>query len=246
MFQFRHFNLDDSHATMKLGTDAVLLGVLATPTSIPHRILDIGTGSGIIALMMAQRFPDAVIDAIDIDEETIQVATKNFQDSPWSQRLKAHHLSLHDFSEGGIEHTSLDNQYDLIVSNPPYFSHSLKNDNPRKRMARHDDTLPLEQLFNHSSHLLAPNGTLAVILPLEQQEPALTHACQNGLNAVKLVTIHNRPGDPAKRIVFNFQKKEAQENEALVSEKLFMRNEDNSYSDAYIALTAEFYLWLHP
>lgn len=246
MFQFRHFHLDDIGATMKLGTDAVLLGVLAAPGKTPHYILDIGTGSGIIALMLAQRFPDAFIDAIDIDKETTAVAARNFEQSPWSQQLKAYHLSLQEMQTNGDENNGCPRrQYDLIVSNPPYFSKSLKNESLRKRIARHDDTLSLKELFEHAYPLLSTNGTLALILPIEQHEHALTLAHLFSLQTWKCTTIHNRLGDPAKRVVLNFRKDTGTQSEEISCERLIMRNADNSYSDSYIALTADFYLWLH-
>lgn len=245
MFRFKQFQLDDSGATMKLGTDAVLLGVLASPLVTPRHILDIGTGCGVIALMMAQRFPDAIVDAIDIDKDTAVVAERNFDQSPWSPRLKALHLSLQELrTHMEAEKNAPARLYDLIVSNPPYFTRSLKNDDPRKRIARHDDTLPLEQLFDHACRLLSDNGTLALVLPIEQQDHAVSLAQKQGLFTGSGTTIHNRPGDPAKRIVFSFHKKKPQENREDSFTKLFMREEDNRYSTAYIELTADFYLWL--
>ena len=159
MFRCKQFTIDDNGATMKIGNDAIMLGAIAQPSLLPQHILDIGTGCGILALMMAQRFPKANITAIDIDRQTTQVAAANFENSPWSNRLYALNVPLQDFA------TESDRQYDLIISNPPYFTNSLRNNDPRKALARHDDNLTLQQLFKASSHLLAPDGTLAIIIP---------------------------------------------------------------------------------
>ena len=114
MFSCKQFNINDNGATMKIGNDAIMLGAIAQPSLLPQHILDIGTGCGILALMMSQRFPIANITAIDIDRQTTQVAAANFENSPWSNRLYALNVPLQDFA------TKSDRQYDLIISNPPY------------------------------------------------------------------------------------------------------------------------------
>ena len=164
MFRCKQFNINDNGATMKIGNDAIMLGAIAQPSLLPQHILDIGTGCGILALMMAQRFLIANITAIDIDWQTIQVAAANFENSPWSNRLYALNVPLQDFA------TKSDRQYNLIISNPPYFTNSLRNNDPRKALARHDDNLTLQQLFKASSHLLAPDGTLAMQPPLRPSQ----------------------------------------------------------------------------
>ena len=143
---------------MKVGTDAVLLGAFANATdAAPQHILDIGTGCGLIALMLAQRFPNALIDAIDLDADSILQAQDNFAASPWSSRLQAIHTPLQS-------HTS-PTPYQLIVSNPPYFTHSLHSPNPRRTQARHNDSLPFADLNTHTHRLISPDGTLVIILP---------------------------------------------------------------------------------
>ena len=172
-FRFKQFFVNDDRCAMKVGTDGVLLGcwtpitVHRTPYTIhptPFRVLDIGTGSGLIALMLAQRCPNAQIDAIDIDTSAIEQAKENFAQSPFSNQLAAYPSSLQTWP---------DHPYDLVVSNPPYFQNSLKNPDEGRKQARHTDSLSYQELLSHSARLLNENGHLALILPAEAEEEAL-------------------------------------------------------------------------
>lgn len=234
MFRCKQFNINDNGATMKIGNDAIMLGAIAQPSLLPQHILDIGTGCGILALMMAQRFPIANITAIDIDRQTIQVAAANFENSPWSNRLYALNVPLQDFA------TKSDRQYDLIISNPPYFTNSLRNNDPRKALARHDDNLTLQQLFKASSHLLAPDGTLAIIIPSSDAEKAITEAQQRQLQCRLRTDICNHLSDPPKRSVLQFIHSTSPTEPTITS--LPLRNPDNTYSDEYKTLTQPFLL----
>ena len=234
MFSCKQFNINDNGATMKIGNDAIMLGAIAQPSLLPQHILDIGTGCGILALMMAQRFPKANISAIDIDRQTIQVAAANFENSPWRNRLYALNVPLQDFA------TESDRQYDLIISNPPYFTNSLRNNDPRKALARHDDNLTLLQLFKASSHLLAPDGTLAIIIPSSDAAKAITEAQQRQLQCRLRTDICNHLSDPPKRSVLQFIHSASPTEPAITS--LPLRNPDNTYSDEYKTLTQPFLL----
>lgn len=261
MFQFKQFAVNDDLATMKVNTDAVLLGVLASAKGNVHRILDVGTGCGVIALMMAQRFTEASVEAIDIDAATVSVAAGNFTLSPWPERLKARCISLQKLAEDAPTPES-DNEmgFDLIVSNPPYFTNSLRNDDPRKRMARHDDRLSLEALFEGAHRLLKPGGSLSLIVPAKQESLLQKLSSLYNMTVRSTTTIHNRATDPAKRIVCSFVKPSLPtantthlgvmngSNPMQSSEppsRLVMRNDDNSYSAGYRQLTQNYYLWLH-
>ena len=163
-FQFKQFFVRHDRCAMKVGTDGVLLGcwsgydaAAAGSPTIPHRYhyarcLDIGTGSGLIALMLAQRFPDALIDAIDIDKAAVEQAAENFAASPWSDRLHAFHVRLQEWQSHSAP--------SLIVSNPPYFQNSLKNPDKGRQTARHTDTLSFCELIHHSTRLLSENGVI--------------------------------------------------------------------------------------
>ena len=251
MFRCKQFSIDDNGATMKIGTDAVLLGALAYTNSAhstdtahtpapPRRILDIGTGCGILALMMAQRFDQATIDAIDIDSQTVAVAAANFAMSPWSRRLRAEHISLQDFT---LRHTDAQHApYDLIISNPPYFTNSLKNNDPRRRMARHNDSLSLAQLFDCSAQLTTDGGQLAIILPANDADKAIDEAWPCGLHCTAHTAIINHPCDKPKRSILQLVKKSESTQTEIQNAILALRDEDNSYTDEYKKMTQPFLL----
>lgn len=158
-FQFQQFRVAQDRCAMKISTDAVLLGSLVQSVA-PKQILDIGTGTGVIALMLAQRFPDAQLTALEIDPEAATQAEENFKESPFSSRLNLKITALQKFSA--------DFSFDLIVSNPPYFPNHLKSGNSQRNLALHTDSLSFEALLSHTSQLLAPFGKFWVILPPRQ------------------------------------------------------------------------------
>lgn len=235
MFQLKQFSVEDAHSSMKVGTDAVLLGCLAhADTSTPAHILDIGTGCGLIALMMAQRFPSATIDAIDIDENSVCEAASNFSASPWCSRLQPHHTSLQTYT------TSV--RYNLIVSNPPFFANSLKGPNTQRNMARHNETLLPHILLDCVSALLAPNGAFCCILPCLQASQVITDGrMRHQLQCTSQVDIRNFADSQFKRTFFTLQQSSSA---ALNVQTLTLRNPDNSYTEAHRELTKEFYLAL--
>ncbi|MBO4307009.1 MAG: methyltransferase [Bacteroidales bacterium] len=234
MFYLKEFSIEDSGATMKVGNDAILLGAMVEPKKMTSRILDVGTGCGILALMMAQRFPNAQITAIDIDTETIEVAAANFAKSRWSDRLDANNITLQEFA--GQSHTS----YDLIISNPPYFSNSLRNTDLRRRIARHDDTLSLNELFSYSRQLLSPNGTLSIILPISEFSKATTAALESEMFLHRQTNICNHHDDPPKRTILQFSV--IRSPLSVKPYSFCLRNTDNSYSTEYRTVTEPFLL----
>lgn len=235
-FQFKQFFVKHDRCAMKVGTDGVLLGAWA-PRSAIYRILDIGTGSGLIALMLAQRCTDAQIDAIDIDADACAQAAGNFASSPWADRLHATHCSLQDWQmvNGKCENGKL---YDLIVSNPPYFVDSLKNPDAARSTARHNDTLPFGELVTISAKLLAPGGTLAIIVPAEVEELLQDLAAAHQLQCSQRCYIHPKPGRPAKRVLLAWQRSSHE----IRTEQLTLENEQGGRSEAYRQLTRDFYL----
>jgi tRNA1Val (adenine37-N6)-methyltransferase len=186
--------------------------------------------------MMAQRFPNARIDAIDIDGKTVEVERRHFNNSPWSDRLNVFHSSLQQFS--------LNNKgYDLVISNPPYFSNSLRNNDPRKRIARHDDTLPIEQLFKDSFAILSPYGCSAIIIPFSESSRVISHASTNGLRCFSSIAIHNHATDTPKRIVLQFKTNKHSDDKTQTAENdLILRNSDNTYTDRYQNIISPFLL----
>lgn len=198
IFRFKQFVVDQTGCAMKVNTDGVLLAALVTSDS-PKRILDVGTGTGVISLMLAQRFPSARIDAIEIDILAADTARRNFEGSPFVDRLTSHALSLADFAP--------ETTYDLIVSNPPYFLHSLQNDDRRKRMARHTDMDFFDQLLTRSKQWLIPAGNLQMVLPAALAAYIGQHAgVVYGLDSQTTTTIRSFASHPPIRHIVSIGK----------------------------------------
>ncbi len=214
---------------MKVGTDAVLLGAWVS-VSTAKRILDVGCGSGVIALMLAQRTQAHVhIDAIDISADDCQVATENAAHSPWANKIQVHPVALQEFTAA---------PYDLIVSNPPYFSNSFKPPISKRMQARHTETLTHNDLLTHSSRLLSPAGKLSVILPQPEGQQFIMHAQHKGWYCTRMCTFKTRAGKPAERLMIELSFQKA----ALYPEELILYQNKHEWSDAYLNLTRDFYL----
>ena len=256
-FRFKQFFVEDDRCAMKVGTDGVLLGCWA-PTShltfdIGHlRILDVGTGSGLIALMLAQRCPSAHIDAIDIDPNAIQQAKENFERSVFSHQLSAFNSSLQDWQNRqflAIEQSIVNRQssnrqlYDLVVSNPPYFRNSLKNPDKGRELARHTDTLSYDDLFRHSARLLNEHGQLALILPAETENDVRETAERYSLFITRVTRVYSKPSKPARRVLMTFDKLSIVNCQfSIIEDVLVLENETGGRSAAYQQLCQEFYL----
>lgn len=241
-FRFRQFYINDERCAMKVGTDGVLLGAWAGrfQENQPLRILDIGTGSGLIALMLAERFPNAIITAIDIDNEAVEQALENFANSPWSNRLSAHSISLQEFSrihlDASYSHSAL---YDLIVCNPPFFANSLRNPNPQRALARHTDSLPYESLLSDAASLLAREGTLALIYPAETMTQVIEQAMRYNLYPMRLSHIFSKKGKPERRTLCEFSHNKSA---CFDEQTLYLEDDSSNRSEQYKTLTDEFYL----
>lgn len=222
---------------MKVGTDGVLLGAWALQSEklkvkSERTFLDVGTGSGLIALMLAQRFEKAQIDAIDIDGDAVKQAMDNFARSPWTNRLTCRQIAVQDLAKEDV-------RYDAIVSNPPYFVDSLKNPNIQRQTARHTDTLSYEELLASCEQLLTADGVLSLILPAESEQVVLEKAQSIGLYPTRLVHVYSKPGKPVKRILLELQKRNDQPCE---ESHFYIESESSPRSDEYTALTKDFYL----
>jgi tRNA1Val (adenine37-N6)-methyltransferase len=232
IFRFKQFSVAHNLCAQKVGTDGVLLGAWTdVPESVTH-ILDIGTGSGLIALMMTQK-SNAGIDAFDIDENACKQARLNFNNSLWEERLNVFHSSLQDFIPN--------KKYDLIVSNPPFFENSLKPDKKERSWARHNDSLSIEDLIVYSKKMLKQEGRLSVIIPFEQKAAFLEIAAKNSFSLKRITNVRGTAASKIKRVLLesafetelNF---EIQENELIIEESR------NQYTSAYKNLTKDFYL----
>jgi tRNA1Val (adenine37-N6)-methyltransferase len=228
-FSFKQFTIRHDRCAMKVGTDGVLLGAW---TDIRHsrRILDIGTGTGLISLMLAQRQADATITAIDIDAEAVNQAQENIQDSPWKERITAVLQDLKTYRPQEL--------FDTIVSNPPYFIDSLKCPDSQRNTARHTDTLDMHTLLYQTSLLLTPEGRFSIVLPAEQTNTLIEAAGRVGLYPSRHTAVITRPGLAPKRTLMEFTR----QIEAFQTEELVIELERHVYSEAYIALTKDFYL----
>ena len=232
-FRFQQFFVRHDRSSMKVGTDGVLLGSWIPISNQPFRILDIGTGSGLIALMLAQRCPEAQIDAIDIDEASCEQARENFTASPWAERLHVTQSSLQDWQ---------DREYDLVVSNPPYFVDSLKAPDAARCAARHNDTLPFRTLIAESTRRLKPDGTLAVIVPSEAEDELQVLAEDEGLQCTQKCYVHPKPGRPAKRVMLAWKPSNTSARLGGLTEHLTLEDDRGGRSEAYQQLTKDFYL----
>ena len=237
-FRFKQFFVEDSRCAMKVGTDGVLIGCwpLAISHWPIHRVLDVGTGSGLVALMLAQRCTDAHIDAIDIDEAAVEQARENFIHSPWSDRLDAFVSPLQDWQSG---------PYDLIVSNPPYFQNSLKNPDKGRQTARHTDTLSYAELLQHSARLLTENEQLALILPAEAEAEVREMATTYSLSLTHVTRVYSKESKPARRVLLLFEKSTTSRRPLAISPKedtLILEDDQGGRSRDYQEITKDFYL----
>ena len=233
-FRFQRFSVDDDQCGMKIGTDAVLLGAW-TRVENGLRIMDIGTGCGLIALMLAQRTETtcAQIDAIDIEEKATEQASKNFACSPWPSRMAVEHSSLQEFTK-----THFAVKYDLCVCNPPFFKNSFPSQEPRKRMARHSTALTHQQLITNAKRLLKDTGRLCLVLPFDQVKLTVVCANENGLHLRRQTSVRPLPSRPFKRALLDFG---AQPIEPIYDE-LTIENSRHDYTAEYAALTRSFHL----
>ena len=217
---------------MKVGTDGVLLGAIAEAGDSVRRILDIGTGTGLVAVMLAQRFEEAHVDGLDIDHEAVEQARENSAASPYGERI--------EIIEGDVKAYESAERYDLIVSNPPYFAGDLECPDGRRNMARHTVGLSHGELMEAMARLLTAEGRACVIVPAEARQKVEFEAEKRGLSSVRTTTIYSVERKPAKRVICQFAGAGARVEH--VEERLVLLDEDGRMSHAYAELTSDFYL----
>jgi len=231
-FRFRQFIIEDDRSTLRVGTDAMLLGSWARPP-VTGRILDIGTGCGVIALMLAQK-SGAFIDAVEPDLLSARQACENFEKSPWPSRLRVLETTLQEIG------FSPQNQYDLIVSNPPYYSNQLKSNDSRKNISRHQVTLQFSELYDHITRLLKPSGTLCMILPCKAA--AEWHKIiDNRLNLRRQLNVITAPGKPVSRVLMEFIFCPDESCLKPETQTLTIKDTDTGYSNDYLKLTQDYH-----
>lgn len=229
-FEFKQFRIEQQHAAMKVGTDGVILGAWATVDNA-SLILDVGTGTGLIALMLAQRC-SAAIDAVEIDEAACLEARFNFEQSSWKERLTVHHA---DFQSYACEKVGI---YDLIVCNPPFFIDSLETSDPKLAIARHNGSMTFGQLIQGSANLLKVSGRLAVIIPTESLDEFRETARLQGFYMHRQTFVFTKPNRAAMRILLEFSLSQGypEINEILI------QNEQGLFTDQFKKLTGSYYL----
>jgi tRNA1Val (adenine37-N6)-methyltransferase len=230
-FKFKQFTIYQDKCAMKVGTDGVLLGAWANCENAKS-ILDIGTGTGLIALMLAQR-SNTLIDAVEIDEKACIQANENVAKSDWKESIQVLNTPFQDFCK------STNKTYDLIVSNPPYFQNSLFAPDKKRTDARHNSNLELDDLINGSLKLMTDNGVLSLILPYLEGTMFILKAAEKGLYCTRQTNVLPKPGREPKRLLLEFMKTK----KPLVEQEIIIElNKRHEYSDAYKNLTKDFYL----
>lgn len=242
IFNFKRFSVVNERSAMKVNTDGVLLGAAMTIYPSDRSFLDVGTGTGTIALMAAQRISDISvqsseykIDAVDLDEPSIQEAAVNFQNSPWVNHIMAHHAAFDDFAE-----SHRDCSYDLIFSNPPYFEDSLLAPEERRSQARHTaDGLSYRELLDFAKTALTENGRLAIVLPADQEQSLCRYARMSGLHLFRILRVRTVPRKAPTRIIAEFSRHRIES----PAEELLTIQKEGKYTDEYLSLTRDFYLF---
>ena len=255
VFRFKRFNVVNERSAMKVNTDGVLLGASMTIKSSDRRLLDVGTGTGTIALMAAQRLSELIgsqgqlwnvgqeslpaafsVHAIDLDEASVVEAAENFRNSPWSECVTSEWTSLDEYSSA----LAAEVRFDHIFSNPPYFEDSLHAPEQRRNDSRHTSTgLSYRELLDFAKERLTENGRISLVLPAETEPPLTRHARMCGLHLFRIVRVRTVPRKQPIRIIaeFSFERCPSPSDETLIIQS------EGRYTDEYLALTRDFYLF---
>ncbi|MFC4218911.1 tRNA1(Val) (adenine(37)-N6)-methyltransferase [Flagellimonas marina] len=231
-FRFKQFTIHQDQCAMKVGTDGVLLGAWVSLESQPNAVLDIGAGTGLIALQLAQRSNAELIDAIELDESAYEQCVTNFEASPWADRLFCYHAGFDEFVD------EMDEKYDLIVSNPPFYAEAVSSGDVSRDQARQNSSLPFEELVEGVSTLLNENGIFAVIIPNKEEFNFIQLAAKSGLYPNRITRVKGNPASEIKRslLEFKFSKVEP------IIKVLVIEKERHQFTQDYIELTQDFYL----
>lgn len=227
-FAFKQFKVEHDQCAMKVSTDGILLGAWAD-LSHANTLLDIGTGTGLLALMCKQRAPHLKVSAVEVDEAAYQQALQNCQQSPWRD-ISIYHQPIQQFEAVGL--------FDCVIANPPYFNHSLKGDNAARNTARHTDGLSFAELLGAFRHLSHQHSRFNLILPTTEAQLFITLAQQQGLYLNRHCQVQAMPNKPFSRSLMTFSYEQSE----ISTTKLCIRANDNSYTTEYQALCRAFYL----
>ncbi len=233
-FRFKQFTIHQDSCAMKVGTDGVLLGAWTSLINQPDRILDIGAGTGLIALMLAQRSAAELIDAIEIDAEAYGQCVANFEASAWADRLFCYHAGLDEFVD------EMDEKYDLIISNPPFYAEDVPSGKKSRDLARQNQSLPFDELLDGVAGLLASAGTFSTILPYKEEDRFISLASNVDLFPQKIVHVKGHATADIKRSLLEF----GFEKNVITRGTLTIELGRHQYTPEYIAMTKDFYLKL--
>ncbi|TBW30100.1 tRNA1(Val) (adenine(37)-N6)-methyltransferase [Gramella sp. KN1008] len=235
-FKFKQFTIEQDRCAMKIGTDGVLLGAWSSLDHNPESILDIGTGTGLISLMLAQRSEAFQIDALEIEDNAYEQAVENFERSDWGDRLFCYHAGFDEF----VDEMKDEEKYDLIISNPPFYSEDYKSGETNRDQARFADALPLSELIEGASLLLSQNGHLDIVIPFPEENKAIELARSQNLFPVKITRVKGTEKSPIKRslISFSFDKGKTEIDE------LILEISRHNYTNEFKEMVKDFYLKL--
>lgn len=233
IFRFKQFAMSNTLSAMKIGTDGVLLGAWAciSPEVESPRVLDVGCGTGVVGLMIAQRYPDASVTCIDISEKAVAECAGNIATSPFAGRMTVSHDDFLLFNTAS--------HYDLIVSNPPYFKDSLQSPGAERTLARHDDSMPLPEMMKKATELLPANGRVALVLPVEREDDVIFAASVAGLQPVRRCDVLTVERKPPRRTLWEFSPSPASQCQC---NRLIIHDQSGDYSKEYVSLLKDFYL----
>ncbi|MBN2662517.1 MAG: methyltransferase [Bacteroidales bacterium] len=230
-FKFKQFEILQNKTAMKVNTDGVLLGAFILIDN-SKTIIDVGTGTGVISLMMAQKFANADILAVEIDKDAAQEAKYNVENSPWSNKIKVINDDFLTFASNNSD------KFDLIVSNPPFFENQLVSEDSKKILAKHTLSMPFAELVKSVFKLLSENGKFYVILPFNMHQNFVSLCKKNKFFITSILNIFPTENKAANRIIMSFSKQEV----SFIEQNLFIRK-NGKYSEEYLKLTADFYLF---
>jgi len=231
-FKFKEFTVKQDRCAMKIGTDGVLLGAWTSVNHKPFNVLDIGAGTGILSLMIAQRSNAEQIEAIEIDDDAFEQCTENFENSPWNDRLFCFHASLFEYIE------AVDQKFDLIICNPPFYSEDYKTKDKARNLARFSDAMPLEHIIFAVIHFLSDKGKFSIVIPYKEEETVIEEASLISLFPNRILRVRGNATSEIKRSLIEFS---YTEHPVKISE-LIIETDRHQYTQDYINLTKDFYL----
>ncbi|WP_127846775.1 tRNA1(Val) (adenine(37)-N6)-methyltransferase [Psychroflexus aestuariivivens] len=232
VFKFKEFEVQQSQSAMKIGTDAVLLGAWINIPESTQSILDVGAGTGILGLQMAQRSFAETIDAVELDSAAYEECVDNFENSPWGDRLFCYHFDFKNFSK------EMDEKYDLIISNPPFFKVSENISTEERNTARSQSELSFEELLKGVNQLLTLTGNFAVVIPYEREKEFIEMATQFNLFPNQILNVRGQFNSKIKRSLINF----CREKSSIEIDELTIEISRHNYTTEYIELVEDFYL----